>query len=256
MNLLAYYISHSFINQIKKIFRTWVVIFFLICVLVGAGVGLLVGTLQKQAKEKEEAAQTEEVQTEEEAPGFHLTLPEGVEKRDAVEAVAGAMIIALLAFCAVNADTHGSKLFLPASDILSRICSVINNEVWAWDTAGHLRFCGNGHRVHVQSAYSDISVLLCGFCTRKKKVYQDRSLFYSGAFCCFMFCLFDDEWTQYCCGDRIHEPQGEQVCSGIWMDQRNGNVFHRRQLPCCDNMYASFSGYDDRTDLCYIQNAP
>ena len=114
MNLLAYYISHSFINQIKKIFRTWVVIFFLICVLVGGGVGLLVGTLQKQAKEKEEAAQTEEVQTEEEAPGFHLTLPEGVNKIDAVETVAGALIIALLAFCAVNADTHGSKLFLPA----------------------------------------------------------------------------------------------------------------------------------------------
>ena len=114
MNLLAYYISHSFVNQIKKLFRTWVVIFFLICVLAGGGIGLLVGTLEKQAIEKEEAVQTEEVQTEEEAPGFHLTLPEGVNKIDAVETVAGALIIALLAFCAINADTHGSKLFLPA----------------------------------------------------------------------------------------------------------------------------------------------
>ena len=113
MNLLAYYISHSFINQIKKLFRTWVVIFFLICVLAGGGIGLLVGTLEKQAQEKEEAAQTEEVQPEEEEPGFHLTLPEGVNKIDAVETVAGALIIALLAFCAINADTHGSKLFLP-----------------------------------------------------------------------------------------------------------------------------------------------
>ena len=114
MNLLAYYISHSFVNQIKKLFRTWVVVFFLICVLAGGGIGLLVGTLEKQAQEKEEAAQTEEVQPEEEAPGFHLTLPEGVNKIDAVETVAGALIIALLAFCAINADTHGSKLFLPA----------------------------------------------------------------------------------------------------------------------------------------------
>ena len=37
--LLLYYVGHTFINSIKKLFRTWVIIFFLVCF----GIGIVPG---------------------------------------------------------------------------------------------------------------------------------------------------------------------------------------------------------------------
>ena len=37
--LLLYYVGHTFINSIKKLFRTWVIIFFLVCF----GIGIVLG---------------------------------------------------------------------------------------------------------------------------------------------------------------------------------------------------------------------
>ncbi len=42
MRLLAYYISHTFVNSLKKLFRTWVIIFFAIIVVFGI-IGAVIG---------------------------------------------------------------------------------------------------------------------------------------------------------------------------------------------------------------------
>jgi len=43
MKLFAYYALHSFVNQIKKLFKTWIMIFFLVCIVCGMIIGLIVG---------------------------------------------------------------------------------------------------------------------------------------------------------------------------------------------------------------------
>ena len=64
MNLLGYYMSHSFINQIKKLLHTWVVVFILVCGLMGGVIGVGLGSManrmdheskkvEKQMKDKD-----------------------------------------------------------------------------------------------------------------------------------------------------------------------------------------------------------
>ena len=42
MRLFAYYALHSFKNQLKKLLKTWVLIFLAVCVAFGVMVGLIV----------------------------------------------------------------------------------------------------------------------------------------------------------------------------------------------------------------------
>lgn len=69
MRLLLYYISHTFMNSIKKIFRTWVAIFILLMVAIGilAGVGAVVFTDYVGGNEEqiEETVESEEALDEE-----------------------------------------------------------------------------------------------------------------------------------------------------------------------------------------------
>lgn len=45
MRMTFYYLWHSFKNQIKKLCRTWVVVFILACMLFGGLIGVLVGSI-------------------------------------------------------------------------------------------------------------------------------------------------------------------------------------------------------------------
>ena len=40
MRLFGYYAWHSFVNQLRKLFKTWVLIFLVICMAVGALIGV------------------------------------------------------------------------------------------------------------------------------------------------------------------------------------------------------------------------
>ena len=40
MRLFLYYALHSFVNQLRKLFKTWVLIFLLACMLLGGLIGL------------------------------------------------------------------------------------------------------------------------------------------------------------------------------------------------------------------------
>lgn len=126
MRLFLYYGIHSFLNQLKKIFKSWVLIFILVCALIGGGIGAGIGALsnavdEKAAQESEisdDEEKTEEAQAEEEieAPDI-VEIAEremSVSIMDIVEVVAGLIILGIFVFEILSADRNGSKIFLPA----------------------------------------------------------------------------------------------------------------------------------------------
>ena len=111
MRLFGYYALHSFVNQLRKLFKTWVLIFFVVCFVVGGAIGLGVALLEDAAEDGTE--QTEEtVAAEEERPA--LLERAGIESHELVELIAGAVILAVFVYEALSADKNGSKIFLPA----------------------------------------------------------------------------------------------------------------------------------------------
>lgn len=143
MRLFLYYGLHSFVNQLKKLFKTWVLVFIVICFLVGGGIGAGVAALQdatesreeshleeSQDSSAEEAAASAETPAEAETPseaetpadaGGELVFPvedqpkeNPFEKPAFLEAIAGLLILGVLAFEILSADRNGSKIFLPA----------------------------------------------------------------------------------------------------------------------------------------------
>ncbi len=114
MRLFGYYALHTFKNQLKKLFKTWVVIFILACMLLGGIVGVIAASVAEHVDEGKEEADVEEI-IEEAAPDDGMTEEESLmRKYDMVELIGGAVILGLIIFMAYKADTSGSKIFLPA----------------------------------------------------------------------------------------------------------------------------------------------
>ena len=111
MKLFGYYALHSFVNQLKKLFKTWVLIFLVVCVILGGGLGLFAAKMGEKSEKLHPAEAVEEI-IEDEGPDFWEQT--GIEKAEMVELVAGVVVLLLLFFFAVNADKNGSKIFTPA----------------------------------------------------------------------------------------------------------------------------------------------
>ena len=84
--MTLYYFGHTFINQVRKLFRTWVAIFLLVCIgvgmLVGFGVGVIGSLLDEKYGSDEPAAEEIVIgeEGEEERGGSFAAL--SPEKRD------------------------------------------------------------------------------------------------------------------------------------------------------------------------------
>ena len=115
MRLFLYYSLHSFKNQVKKLFKTWVLVFFLACFLIGAVIGGVIGFLTDGL--------------DEDIPPYEEELPEGDVGEDVfeedvlpekseiiriVDLVVSLAIIAILLFSFVGADKNGSAIFTMA----------------------------------------------------------------------------------------------------------------------------------------------
>ena len=110
MRLFGYYALHSFVNQLKKLCKTWVLVFFLVCMVIGGLIGFGAAMLEDTVEENAAAsAQTQEVPVSEEE---EASLP--ISASGLIELIAGGAILALFFFEAVSADKNGSKIFLPA----------------------------------------------------------------------------------------------------------------------------------------------
>jgi len=122
MRMFLYYACHSFVNQIRKLFKTWVMIFVLVCFVMGMGIGLFAVTMENLAeKNKDETEITETMDSqedaavdedmEEEKPNF---IRDGIGYANFIELITAAVIMVSFALAIVNADKNAGKLFLPA----------------------------------------------------------------------------------------------------------------------------------------------
>ena len=59
MRLFGYYAWHSFINQLRKLFKTWVLIFLVVCMAIGVLIGVGAAMLDDAAGGEEEIVESE-----------------------------------------------------------------------------------------------------------------------------------------------------------------------------------------------------
>ena len=112
MRLFGYYALHTFINQLKKLFKTWVLVFILVCALMGGVIGSFAASVTDDGGEDmDQPAAGEELAPED---GPDAGLPAGEDAALIVEAAAGAVVLAMFVFMAMGADKNGSRIFLPA----------------------------------------------------------------------------------------------------------------------------------------------
>ncbi len=112
MKLFGYYAWHSFINQLKKLFNTWVLIFLLICMLFGVIIGIGATALADHGEsELPDVSQSEEAENTTEQPPA-----QSVDGRtlEIAELVLGGILLLIFVLGAFGADKNGSRIFLPA----------------------------------------------------------------------------------------------------------------------------------------------
>lgn len=106
MRLFGYYAWHSFLNQLKKLFRTWVMIFLIVCMVIGGLVGVGASMIADMNGD------TEQIEPEEAVESSPETMD--IQTAQITELVVGGIILAVLMFEALSADKNGSRIFLPA----------------------------------------------------------------------------------------------------------------------------------------------
>ena len=133
MRLFGYYAWHTFINTLRKLFKTWVLVFFIVCFIfggvLGGAIGLIMSAVDNTKTEEEELSEISEYlenetgETSEEAGEDELVLegeeerpsPMATEKgRQIFELIAGGAILLILLLELINADKSGSAIFQPA----------------------------------------------------------------------------------------------------------------------------------------------
>lgn len=125
MTLFCFYAWHSFKNQIKKLFRTWVAVFILACLVLGVIIGLGVGLIASLAGGTEEAPDPAEAKiaedVEEEEP-ILLTDPDTgevlreISPLDIFELIVSAVVLAIVCLMVLLADK--SNIFLPGDTVM------------------------------------------------------------------------------------------------------------------------------------------
>ncbi len=107
MRLTLFYLTRTIKNQIRKIFRTWVAVFLIVCLLIGVIFGIGAAALASLFEEDTEGEAVEEILP----PEAELS---DEEKVAIVELIAGGIVLAVLAYSAFFADKSGSSIFLMA----------------------------------------------------------------------------------------------------------------------------------------------
>ncbi len=110
MNFIGYYWRHSFINQVKKLFRASILIFIVVCLIFGVVIGLGIGFLG--SKLSGDDAETTESVAEDAAP------PDSATIHNVIELGAGALILLFIALAVLTADKSGGSAFLGADTVL------------------------------------------------------------------------------------------------------------------------------------------
>lgn len=119
MKLFCYYAFHSIINSLKKLFKTWIAVFFVICFAVGIIGGLVASSLDKLNEAQN--PDTEVVSVEADLPEADSPDPDGpgflelygITSAQMIEAIVSLVFLVVVFFNIVNTD-GASKIFKPA----------------------------------------------------------------------------------------------------------------------------------------------
>ena len=136
MRLFLYYIVHSFWGVIRKLAHTWVAIFLLVCLLIGAAAGLGAGLLMDAANEPAPLTVEEPAVTPDDIPAPDVVLPsDGVDTMRILELLVSGGILLIFALQLMGAEKSASKMFRmadvnllfpapkkPQSVLLLRLC--------------------------------------------------------------------------------------------------------------------------------------
>ncbi len=122
MRLFFYYVLHSSFNALRKLFKTWVLIFILVCFVMGGLIGGGAAIFSEhffpdtEQTEAQTAPAGDEIEAPENAQDIAVSALDGlpVEAADLIELVAGAIIALIFLVVIMGADKNGSKIFLPA----------------------------------------------------------------------------------------------------------------------------------------------
>ncbi|MBR7111731.1 MAG: hypothetical protein IKC75_02250 [Clostridia bacterium] len=108
MRMTLYYITHTVKNQIRKLFRTWVAVFLLVCLLAGVIFGLGAAALASLFEENEPNGDDH---YEETLPDDDAAAPDPAEIVALTELLTGGIVLIVLFFAAFSADKSGSSIF-------------------------------------------------------------------------------------------------------------------------------------------------
>jgi len=115
MRLFAYYAFHTFVNQVRKLMKTWVLLFLVACLVLGGLIGLGTSLLAERVENNNNAEQTEETDVPPEREAEDGPSAAEIEARNAmIELVAGGVVLVMLFLQAFGADKNGSRIFKPA----------------------------------------------------------------------------------------------------------------------------------------------
>ena len=108
MKLFFYYVTHSAKNALKKLFKTWVLVFFVIIIGGGLLIGGMIGLLIRNAVPKDPAPAIETEVPEEPLPDEEIPI------MDVMELAAGGVVLLFFVFGVWGADKSGADIFQPA----------------------------------------------------------------------------------------------------------------------------------------------
>lgn len=119
MRLFAYYVVHSFLNTLKKLFKTWVAVFVIICFAIGLFAGILSASLSSLDENSPGPEGTEivsnagydyEITIENDVPDFMAK--RSISKNTMIELVISGIIILMLMITMLTAKS-ASAIFKP-----------------------------------------------------------------------------------------------------------------------------------------------
>ncbi|MGN0241126.1 MAG: putative ABC exporter domain-containing protein [Candidatus Weimeria sp.] len=117
MKLFGYYAFHSFINQVRKLLKSWVIIFILVCGLGGGLIGVMAGSTAEKIQQNQTRQELENPEkSDQEKPTDtieQMVKSTGLEKQELVCLGMTVAAIIILLYFAGSAD-KGGKIFLPA----------------------------------------------------------------------------------------------------------------------------------------------
>lgn len=118
MKLFLYYALHSFKNQIKKLFKTWVIAFLAVCfifgIVIGIGAAIVSNTIESNYENTDATYEGEEDDPTDSDENIILTEEDIKNTLGILELALGGITLLIFGFYTLTGDKNGSSIFCMA----------------------------------------------------------------------------------------------------------------------------------------------